>query len=341
MLHDQKVVVVLPAYRAGRTLRLTHEAIPRDVVDEVILVDDASDDDTVTVARQLGITVFVHKQNLGYGGNQKTCYAEALRAGADIVVMVHPDYQYEPRLITAMAAMIASRVYDVVLGSRILGGTARAGGMPPYKYIANRALTLVQNLLLGSKLSEFHTGYRAFSRNALESLPLLANSDDFVFDNEVLAQAIALGLRIGEMSCPTRYFPEASSIDLRRSITYGIGVVGVSIAYRLWKCGVASPRIFSRSPTLRLRPAHYVSVSDGTESRVGVWRSVYGPAAACGESLAPSTNDTSKGDTTAARVTQTRRLTGTAEAPRASSSLLLGEHAAPEQLAGWNSDLRR
>ena len=315
MLHDQRVVVVLPAYRAGRTLRLTHEAIPRDVVDEVILVDDASDDDTITVARQLGITVFVHKQNLGYGGNQKTCYAEALRAGADIVVMVHPDYQYEPRLITAMAAMIASRVYDVVLGSRILGGTAR-WRHAPLQVHSQPSSHAVQNLLLGSKLSEFHTGYRAFSRNALESLPLLANSDDFVFDNKVLAQAIALGLRIGEMSCPTRYFPEASSIDLRRSITYGIGVVGVSIAYRLWKCGVASPRIFSRSPTLRLRPAHYVSVSDGSESRVGVWRSVYGPAAACGESLAPSTNDTSKGDTTDARVTQTRRLTGTAEAPR-------------------------
>jgi glycosyltransferase involved in cell wall biosynthesis len=262
MLHDQKIVVVLPAYRAGRTLRLTHEAIPRDVVDEIILVDDASDDDTIGIARHLGITVFLHQRNLGYGGNQKTCYLEALRSGADIVVMVHPDYQYEPRLITAMAGMIASRVYDVVLGSRILGSTALAGGMPRYKYVANRALTFVQNLLLGSKLSEFHTGYRAFSRGALESLPLLANSDDFVFDNEVLGQAVAFGLRIGEISCPTRYFPEASSINLRRSITYGVGVLRVSIAYRLWRAGLASPRIFSRSPTLRLHPEHYTRVSD-------------------------------------------------------------------------------
>jgi glycosyltransferase involved in cell wall biosynthesis len=268
MLHDQKVVVVFPAYRAARTLRRTHEAIPRDVVDEIILVDDASDDDTVTVARQLGITVFMHRQNLGYGGNQKTCYAEALHSGADIVVMVHPDYQYEPRLITAMAAMVASRVYDVVLGSRILGSMALTGGMPRYKYVANRALTLIQNLLLGSKLSEFHTGYRAFSRGALEALPLLANSDDFVFDNEVLAEAVALGLRIGEISCPTRYFAEASSINLRRSITYGIGVLRVSIAYRLWKWGMASPRIFSRSPTLRLRPGHYVSVNDDFEGEL-------------------------------------------------------------------------
>ena len=241
MVHDQKLVVVLPAYRAGRTLRRTYEAIPRDVVDEVILVDDASDDDTITVARQLGITVFEHKENLGYGGNQKTCYAEALRSGAEILVVVHPDYQYEPRLITAMAAMVASRVYDVVLGSRILDSTALVGGMPRYKYIANRALTFVQNLLLGSKLSAFHTGYRAFSRNALETLPLLANSDDFVFDNAVLAEAVALGLRIGEISCPTRYFTEASSINLRRSIKYGVGVVRVSIAYRLWKWASQAP----------------------------------------------------------------------------------------------------
>ena len=264
MLHDQKVVVVLPAYRAARTLQRTHDAIPADVVDEIILVDDASDDGTIAVARRLGITVFAHTQNLGYGGNQKTCYAEALRSGADIVVMLHPDYQYEPRLITAMAAMIASGVYDVVLGSRILGDTALAGGMPPYKYVANRILTLVQNLLLGSKLSEFHTGYRAFSRSALESLPLLANSDDFVFDNEVLAEAIALGLKIGEISCPTRYFPEASSINFRRAIKYGLGVIRVSISYRLWRCGVTRPRIFSRSPTLRLQPEHYARVSDGT-----------------------------------------------------------------------------
>jgi glycosyltransferase involved in cell wall biosynthesis len=267
MLHGQRVVAVLPAYRAGLTLRPTQAAIPKGVVDEIILVDDASDDDTIAVAQELGITVFLHKQNLGYGGNQKTCYAEALRAGADIVVMVHPDYQYEPRLITAMAAMIASGVYDLVLGSRILGGTALSGGMPAYKYAANRALTFVQNLFLRSKLSEFHTGYRAFSRGALEALPLLANSDDFVFDNEVLGQAVALGLRIGEISCPTRYFSEASSINLRRSIRYGLGVLRVSITYRFWKWGITHPRIFSRSPTLRLRPEHYTSVggSSGAE----------------------------------------------------------------------------
>jgi glycosyltransferase involved in cell wall biosynthesis len=268
MLHGWKVVVVLPAYRAGRTLRRTYDSIPVDVVDEIILVDDASDDDTLAIARELGMTVFVHTQNLGYGGNQKTCYSEALSSGADIVVMVHPDYQYEPRLITAMAAMVASGVYDVVLGSRILGSTALAGGMPPYKYFANRVLTLIQNLLLGSKLSEFHTGYRAFSRGALESLPLLANSDDFVFDNQVLAQAIALGMNIGEISCPTRYFPDASSINLSRSIRYGFGVLGVSLLYRLWKLGLASPRIFSRSPTLRLRPKHYARL--GGDSPVEV-----------------------------------------------------------------------
>ena len=287
MLHDQKLVVVLPAYRAARTLRRTHAAIPRDVVDEVILVDDASDDDTIVIARELGISAFMHRQNLGYGGNQKTCYAEALRSGADIVVMVHPDYQYDPRLITPMAAMVASGVYDVVLGSRILGNTARAGGMPSYKYVANRALTLIQNLLLGSKLSEFHTGYRAFSRAALEALPLLANSDDFVFDNEVLAEAVALGLRIGEISCPTRYFPEASSINFRRSITYGVGVVRVSVMYRLWKWGIARPRLFSRSPTLRLRPEHYVAVNASTEREGTLGGDAMVSPPSCEDSTAP------------------------------------------------------
>ena len=213
MLHGRRIVVVMPAYRAEKTLARTYEAIPRDVVDEVILTDDGSDDGTATLARSLGIRTFVHEVNRGYGGNQKTCYAEALARGADIVVMLHPDYQYDPRLVAPMASMVASGAYDVVLGSRILGGSARAGGMPAWKYAANRVLTAVQNLALGSKLSEFHTGFRAYSRSALLELPLLANSDDFVFDNQILAQAVAARLRIGEISCPTSYHDEASSID--------------------------------------------------------------------------------------------------------------------------------
>jgi glycosyltransferase involved in cell wall biosynthesis len=244
--------VVLPAYRAEKTLEQTCAAIPPDVVDEVLLVDDASNDGTVALARQLGLRVCVHHENLGYGANQKTCYREALQAGADIVVMVHPDYQYDPRLITAMAAAIASGVYDVVLGSRILGGTALRGGMPLYKYICNRLLTFVQNLLLGTKLSEYHTGYRAFSRAVLEALPLLANSDDFVFDNQMLTQAHAFGFRIGEISCPTKYFPEASSINFRRSLVYGLGVLATSVLYRLWRWRLVKTRLFSRRPTLRL-----------------------------------------------------------------------------------------
>jgi glycosyltransferase involved in cell wall biosynthesis len=195
----------------------------------------------VAVAESLGIRTHRHPANRGYGGNQKTCYALALEEGADIVVMLHPDYQYEPRLITAMAAMIASGVYDVVIGSRILGNTAIAGGMPLYKYVFNRALTAIENLLIGSKLSEFHSGYRAFSRNVLETLPLAANSDDFVFDNQMLVQAHAFGQRIGEISCPTKYFPEASEINFRRSVVYGFGVLGTALAYRLWKWGLRSP----------------------------------------------------------------------------------------------------
>jgi glycosyltransferase involved in cell wall biosynthesis len=252
MLHNQKVVVVLPAYRAERTLEQTYAAIPRDIVDEILLVDDASNDETVELAQRLGLRVCVHHQNLGYGANQKTCYREALRLGADIVVMVHPDYQYDPRLITAMAAMIASGLYDVVLGSRILGGGALRGGMPRYKYFFNRVLTFVQNLLLGTKLSEFHTGYRAFTRPVLETLPLLGNSDDFVFDNQMLTQAVAFGFRVGEISCPTKYFPEASSISFRRSLAYGLGVLHTSILYRLWRWRLAKARIFSRRPTLQL-----------------------------------------------------------------------------------------
>ena len=230
------------------TLRATYEAIPHDIVDEVILTDDASDDATAELSRELGIRTLVHDRNRGYGANQKTCYTEALRRGADVVVMLHPDYQYDPRLVTAMASMITSDVYDVVLGSRILGGQARAGGMPAWKYLANRFLTAAQNAALGSKLSEFHTGFRAWSRRALLAIPLLADSDDFVFDNEVLAQAVAAGLRLGEISVPTSYHDAASSIGLARSIVYGMGVVRVSAAFVAWRCGVAKPRLFTGAP---------------------------------------------------------------------------------------------
>ncbi|HEX7769729.1 MAG TPA: glycosyltransferase family 2 protein [Dokdonella sp.] len=254
MLHGKKIVVVMPAYHAEKTLEACHAAIPHDIVDTVLLVDDASDDATVAVAERLGIRTHRHPSNRGYGGNQKTCYALALADGADIVVMLHPDYQYEPRLITAMAAMVASGVYDVVIGSRILGNTAIAGGMPRYKYVANRALTALENLLIGSKLSEFHSGYRAFSRAVLERLPLAANSDDFVFDNQMLVQAHAVGARIGEISCPTKYFPEASEINFRRSVAYGFGVLGTALAYRSWKWGLSRGRLFSPDPSLRLQP---------------------------------------------------------------------------------------
>jgi glycosyltransferase involved in cell wall biosynthesis len=223
MFHGNKIVVVMPAYNAARTLERTYREVPLDLVDEVIVVDDASGDETAEVARRLGLKTFVHGQNRGYGGNQKTCYTEALRHGADVVVMLHPDYQYTPKLIAAMVAMIVDGPYDVVLGSRILGGRARQGGMPLYKYVSNRFLTMTQNLLSGSKLSEFHTGYRAFSRAVLETLPLLENSDDFVFDNQMLAQVMYFDFAIGEISCPTVYFAEASSINFSRSVTYGLG----------------------------------------------------------------------------------------------------------------------
>ncbi|MBH06758.1 MAG: glycosyl transferase family 2 [Phycisphaeraceae bacterium] len=252
MLHRKKLVVVLPAYRAAKTLAKTYQEIPQDIVDEVLLVDDASDDQTVEAAQELGITTFVHRENLGYGANQKTCYTEALRAGADIVVMLHPDYQYDPRLITAMAGMVASGIYDVVLGSRILGNTARRGGMPLYKHVANRLLTAYQNLMLGTKISEFHTGYRAFSRQVLETLPLKSNSDDFVFDNQMLTQATAFRFSIGELSCPTKYFPEASSINFRRSVIYGLGVIHTSTTYRLWRWHLKQPNIFKDAPKFRL-----------------------------------------------------------------------------------------
>ena len=254
MLAGNRIAVVLPAYNAERTLRQTYAEIPRDIVDDVILTDDASVDNTVPLARALGILTLRHDRNRGYGANQKTCYAAALARGADIVVMLHPDYQYSPALVPAMASMIASRHYDVVLGSRILGGGARKGGMPFYKYVANRALTAAQNLLVGQKLSEYHTGYRAWSRRVLERLPLLNCSDDFVFDNQMLTQAIHAGFAIGEVSCPTRYFAEASSINFARSVTYGLGVLATAASFRAARLGLAQPRLFADSGRERLRP---------------------------------------------------------------------------------------
>jgi glycosyltransferase involved in cell wall biosynthesis len=243
LINGKRIVVVLPAYNAEKTLEATVRELP-EIVDESILVDDHSTDATAEMARRLGLTVEVHPRNRGYGGNQKTCYAKALGAGADVVVMLHPDYQYEPLLVTPMATMIAYGVYDLALGSRILGGGALRGGMPLYKYVSNRLLTLFQNLMMGAKLSEYHTGFRAYSRELLEALPLEANSDDFVFDNQVLAQAVFLGARIGEISCPTKYFPEASSINFRRSSIYGLGVLRTSIHFRLAKWGLSRGSIF-------------------------------------------------------------------------------------------------
>lgn len=251
MLHGNKIIVVLPAYNAARTLDRTVSELDREVVDDILLVDDYSSDETVQLARELGIRSFLHDKNYGYGRNQKTCYAEALKSGADVAVMLHPDYQYSPKLVSAMAAMVVSGEYDVVLGSRIIGGKARKSGMPFYKYVSNRFLTLVENIFLGSKLSEFHTGYRAFSREVLQTLPLHHNSDDFLFDNEMLAQAIHFDFKVGEISCPTKYFPEASSINFRRSVVYGLGVLWTSLRFRLQKWGVARFRIFEDS-----RPRH-------------------------------------------------------------------------------------
>ena len=245
MLAGKKVLVVMPAYNAARTLERTFQDIPFDIVDEVLLVDDASHDETLEVARRLGIRCFLHERNMGYGRNQKTCYTEALKLGADIVVMLHPDYQYSPKIIPALAGLVASGEYDAAIGSRILGGKAPQGGMPVYKYLANRLLTAFQNLLLGAKLSEYHTGFRAFSRRVLETLPLWENSDDFVFDNEMLAQTIYFGFRLGEVSCPTRYFAEASSINFPRSVKYGLGVLVTSVKFFLQKRGWGQYRIFS------------------------------------------------------------------------------------------------
>jgi glycosyltransferase involved in cell wall biosynthesis len=244
MISGKRLVVVMPAYNAERTLRQTFEELPHEYVDETILVDDASRDGTAAVARELGIRTIILPENRGYGGNQKTCYSAALAAGADIVVMLHPDYQYSPRLVTAMASMVASGHYDIVLGSRILGGATLRGGMPFYKYLSNRFLTLTENLALGVKLSEYHTGFRAYRREVLEKLPLGEDSDDFIFDNELLVQAVAFGFTIGEVSCPTKYFPEASSINFRRSVTYGLGVLGTSLKYVLHRLGIAKFRLF-------------------------------------------------------------------------------------------------
>jgi glycosyltransferase involved in cell wall biosynthesis len=245
MLLGKKIVVVLPAYNAEQTLERTYHEIPLDIVDEIILVDDASSDATVALAHRLGIgQVIIHDRNRGYGANQKTCYCRALELQADIIIMLHPDYQYTPKLIPAMASIIAQDLYPVVLGSRILGKGARAGGMPRYKYISNRFLTLIQNILLSQKLSEYHTGYRAFSRTVLEAVPFENNSDDFIFDNQLLTQIFYAGFPIAEITCPTKYFPEASSINLQRSLRYGLGVLQTSCSYLLHKTGLADVRLF-------------------------------------------------------------------------------------------------
>jgi len=243
MINGKRIAVVMPAYNAERTLERTVRELP-DVVDIKILVDDSSKDKTALLAESLGVHTFIHDANYGYGRNQQTCYREALAAGADIVVMVHPDYQYTPSLVLAMASMVASGVYDVVLASRILGGGALKGGMPMYKYIANRLLTAFQNLFLGAKLSEYHTGFRAFSRELLQTLPLLENSDDFVFDNQMIAQSVMFGFRIGEISCPTSYFEEASSINFRRSVKYGMGVLATTASFGVHRMRIRQVPIF-------------------------------------------------------------------------------------------------
>ena len=252
MLNNRRIAVVLPAYNAAQTLKRTVDEIPHDLVDDIILTDDASKDNTSELARSMGLHTIRHDNNRGYGGNQKTCYTAALSRGADIVVMLHPDYQYTPKLVTAMASMIAYDEFDYVLASRILGKGALVGGMPMYKYISNRALTFAENLLLGQKVSEYHTGYRAWSRALLERLPLMQCSDDFVFDNEMIAQATHFGFRVGEISCPTKYFPEASSINFSRSVTYGLGVLRVAAQYRLNRWGLAKPAIYDDTPQARL-----------------------------------------------------------------------------------------
>jgi len=245
MLDGNKIIVVMPAYNAAKTIASTYNEIPKSIVDEVLVVDDHSLDDTAIVARELGLKVFTHGRNKGYGANQKTCYREAIRDGADIVVMLHPDYQYPAKLITAMAALVSSGMFDIVLGSRILGGAALKGGMPAYKYISNRLLTLFQNIILGQKLSEYHTGYRAFSRRALLALPIFENSDDFIFDNQMLAQAIYFGLKIGEITSPSKYTKDSSSVSFKRSIIYGIGVILTTIKFLFQDLKITKFSIFN------------------------------------------------------------------------------------------------
>ncbi|MDD3375265.1 MAG: glycosyltransferase family 2 protein [Candidatus Omnitrophica bacterium] len=252
MINGKKVVVVLPAYNAEKTLEKTYQEIPKDIVDEILLVDDQSSDETIKVAESLGIPTIVHAQNLGYGGNQKTCYQEALRRGADIVVMLHPDYQYPPKLVGPMASLIATGMFDVVLGSRILGGYALKGGMPIYKYIANRALTAFENILTGQKLSEYHTGFRAFSREVLLGIPLLENSDDFIFDNQILTQIFYFGYAIGEISSPCNYNKGCSSISLKRSTIYGLGVLKVAFQYALARLKMSHNIIFDNEKGKKL-----------------------------------------------------------------------------------------
>jgi glycosyltransferase involved in cell wall biosynthesis len=267
MINHKRVAVVLPAYNAEKTLATTVRELP-ELVDVCLLVDDHSTDQTVEIAGRLGLQCFVHDRNYGYGRNQQTCYREALAAGADVVIMLHPDYQYTPLLVTAMASMVAYGVYDVVLGSRIIGGQALRGGMPRYKYVANRFLTAFENLFLGIKLSEYHTGYRAFSRELLSTLPLLENSDDFVFDNQMLAQCAYFGFRIGEVSCPTKYFAEASSVNFARSVTYGLGVMLTSLQFAVQRMGVMTFRIFSKQGR-RLEPGsatYYTRGAAGTQT---------------------------------------------------------------------------
>jgi glycosyltransferase involved in cell wall biosynthesis len=245
MLNGKRICVVMPAYNAEKTLKKTYDEIPKDIVDNVILTDDASTDKTVKVSRELDIKTFIHTENKGYGGNQKTCYQAALESGADIVIMLHPDYQYTPKLILPMASMMTEGLFDAVIGSRILGNKAMMGGMPLYKYVSNRILTLSENLLIQQKLSEYHTGYRAFSRKVLETIPLMENSDDFVFDNQMLCQTLYFGFDVGEVSCPTLYFDDASSISFSRSVTYGMGVMQTAMKYAMARRGMGHFRIFN------------------------------------------------------------------------------------------------
>lgn len=262
MIDGKRIAVVMPAYNAEKTLEKTVRALP-SIVDIKILVDDSSSDNTARLSKELGVQTFIHDRNYGYGRNQQTCYREALKAGADIVVMLHPDYQYTPSLVSAMADMVSSGVYDVVLGSRILGGGALKGGMPLYKYVANRMLTAFQNLFLGAKLSEYHTGFRAFSKEVLQTLPLLENSDDFVFDNQMLAQSVMFGFRIGEISCPTRYFEEASSINFTRSVKYGLGVLLTTASFVAHKVGVARSPLFDTTGR-KVTSTYYSEIAHGS-----------------------------------------------------------------------------